>query len=536
MKKTTWWKSFALAPLAIAPVAVVGSCSIVKSFFEQNQEDVKAKGFGIWNNDTLDFASANFWNQADVQKATGKQFNIWKDLAAKGQSAKPTMETKVHFLDVGQADATLIEVLPKAGLTGLDKINNSFNILIDSGDFKTGTTENKEIHTPFYKTKLQPTLNQYLDGGRDKIDLFMFSHAHGDHIGQADLVINEFSKQGRSIVVNWGDIKQDSSGFKKMLGATMKNDLIYLDPFVENAIDLNRLLAIKEQDQDPTKASTIKPQVDDPFYQFIDPNNPLSKHYGANENAADPTTWKANGAKLLSLTPGANIINFAPDNFFAYLAPRSDYEPNQPNKSPNENSLNAIFKLANDQGDYRMIFTGDAEGHTHDDMLEAINEQSRFQDQNSKSKLSVDLYKVAHHGSTTEQSNNQSFLAQIAKPGTKMVIQANDNKTFSGSPTLKEQFFKNLDFITSANLKPTDLDQSVMITQNLGDINFIFNNANDLKNPDIITISRSQQQLAQFQLLKLKPGEKVTTNLATKYKPKENANRYDHYLYQPKKI
>ena len=521
MKKTTLWKSFALAPLAIAPVAIVASCSVVKSFFEQNQEDVKAKGFGIWNNDTLDFASANFWNQEDVQKATGNQFNIWKELAAKGQSAKATMETKVHFLDVGQADATLIEVLPKAGLTGLDKINNSFNILIDSGDFKTGTTDNKEIHSPFYKTKLQPTLKHYLNNGQDKIDLFMFSHAHGDHIGQADLVINEFAKQKQSIVVNWGDIKQDSSGFKKMLGATIKNELIYLDPFVENAIDLNRLLK-------------IEPQVNDPFYQFIDPKNPQSKVYGANENSADPTTWKANGAKLLSLTPGANIINFAPDNFFAYLAPRTDYEPNQPNKSPNENSLNAIFKLANDQGDYRMIFTGDAEGHTHDDMLEAINEQSRFQDQNPKHKLSVDLYKVAHHGSTTEQSNNQSFLAQIAKPGTKMVIQTNDNKTFSGSPTLKDQFFKNLDFVTSANLKPSDLDQTVMITQNLGDINFIFNNANNLKNPDIIIIDRKQQ--IEQQLLKLKTGEKMTTNAASKYQPKTNPNQYDHYLYQPKKF
>ena len=49
-----------------------------------------------------------------------------------------------------------------------------------------------------------------------------------------------------------------------MLATTIKNELVYLDPFVENALDINRLVDKKNQ-----------LNQDDPFSQFID--NP---HYG----------------------------------------------------------------------------------------------------------------------------------------------------------------------------------------------------------------------------------------------------------------
>ena len=214
------------------------------------------------------------------------------------------------------------------------------------------------------------------------------------------------------------------------------------------------------------------------------------------------------------MSPGANIINFAPDNFFAYLAPQIDYEPNKPNSSPNENSINAMLKLANNQSNYRMIFTGDAEGHTHEDMLQAIAEDSRFQDSDSNQKFGVDLYKVAHHGSTTEQSNNEEFLSSITKATTKFIIQTNDNKLFSNSPTLKTQFFKNL-LSAGKNNGINDLANVVYISQDLGDMIFKFDNRQNLQAPQTSFISR-QEQIKQKKLI-LKSGEEVTEDEAKLY-------------------
>ena len=514
IKKRHWWLSAGSIIAAASPVAVVASCAFIESFFQKDQEDAKKAGFGIWDNQTLDFASASFWNRPEVIKATGDQFNIWKDLALKGQSAKATMKTEVQFLDMGQADATLIQVLPQSDLKPSEMVANSFNILIDSGDFKTGANEkDQKIHTPFYNDKLKPTLQNALNSA-DKIDLFMFSHAHGDHIGQAAQVINDFAKEGQSIVINWGDIDQTSSGFRKMIATTIKKQLVYLDPFVENAIDIERIA--KDANLSDPKKSEI-------FSQFVNPKDPNSKTYGSFSDPNNVASWVANGNKLFKMSPSANIINFAPDNFFAYLAPQSDYEPKKLNKSENENSINAMFKLSNQSGSYRMIFTGDAEGHTHEDMLDAINTNSRFQDSDPNHKLSVDLYKVAHHGSTTEASNNQSFLTSILKPTTKFIIQTNDNKLFSGSPTLKPQFFKNLVAAANAN-NYQDIANLVYITQNLGDIIFKFDNSQDLQKPQITFINRNEQ-IKQSRLL-LKP-DKVTTNLASKY---QDGTKFEHLI------
>lgn len=529
--------------LALAQMTLISSCSINQRLLSPSEEAAKKQGFGLWDDKTLDLSSKDFWNNPDVKKAVGDQFNIWQEMVNKNEDLSKTLHTEVTFLDLGQADGTLIKVYPLPLVDREELNNNSFNILIDSGDFKAGTFVDKsdnqtKIHTPFYETKLKPTLNQLLDGGNDKIDLFMFSHAHGDHIGQADKAINDFSKKGQSIVINWGDIEQKSSGFKKLLGATIKNELIYLDPFVENAIDINRLVPPKDAPNAIERAKGSN--TDDPFYQFVDPKVDKKNLYGKADNASDLSTWKANGAKLFKMSPLQNIVTFAVDNFFAYLAPQKDYEPNRPNKSPNENSINAMLKLNNGKKAYRIIFTGDAEGHTHDDMLEAISQNPKFQDQYATTdadKIAVDMYKVAHHGSTTEQSNNETFLTTITKANTKFVIQTNDNRLFSDSPTLKAQFFKNLDAARDAKKLGNSLDESVFITQNLGDIRFIFTNYSDnLEYEDgwIKTFDRAEQDSTGR--LNLKKGQQMSNNPASLYKPDKKPEQFEHYIKKPKKM
>ena len=147
-------------------------------------------------------------------------------------------------------------------------------------------------------------------------------------------------------------------------------------------------------------------------------------------------------------------------------------------------------------------------------MLQAIAEDSRFQDSDSNQKFGVDLYKVAHHGSTTEQSNNEEFLSSITKATTKFIIQTNDNKLFSNSPTLKTQFFKNL-LSAGKNNGINDLANVVYISQDLGDMIFKFDNRQNLQAPQTSFISR-QEQIKQKRLI-LKSGEEVTEDEAKLY-------------------
>src|SRR5690625_1863177 len=73
----------------------------------------------------------------------------------------------VHFIDVGQADATLFQFTDK---------KEQFVILYDVGDW-----QGNEV-VPFLKNE-----------GITAIDLIIISHPHADHIGQLEDVINEFA-------------------------------------------------------------------------------------------------------------------------------------------------------------------------------------------------------------------------------------------------------------------------------------------------------------------------------------------------------
>ena len=63
---------------------------------------------------------------------------------------------------------------------------------------------------------------------------------------------------------------------------------------------------------------------------------------------------------LLKIVPRQTLISFSPQSYFSYLAPTFDYQPNQPNQSPNFNSINRYLKIDN----YRALFSGDSEGQT----------------------------------------------------------------------------------------------------------------------------------------------------------------------------
>lgn len=73
------------------------------------------------------------------------------------------LSTRVHFIDTGQSECMLIETKEKT-------------VLIDAGDLNCG----EEI-------------GQYLNGaGVSKIDLFVATHPHGDHVGSGKYIIENY--------------------------------------------------------------------------------------------------------------------------------------------------------------------------------------------------------------------------------------------------------------------------------------------------------------------------------------------------------
>lgn len=102
----------------------------------------------------------------------------------------------VHFIDVGQGDATL--------LAGPD-----FTILID-----TGRHDRNEV-VPYLKSV-----------GVEQIDLLIGTHPHADHIGQMDKVLQHFPVQE---VWMSGDI-HTSQTFERVLDAILDSDADYVEP------------------------------------------------------------------------------------------------------------------------------------------------------------------------------------------------------------------------------------------------------------------------------------------------------------------
>ncbi len=104
---------------------------------------------------------------------------------------------EVDYIDVGQADATLIQL-------------DGHNILIDAGDNATGTY-----------------LQDYLQSeGVTSIDLFVITHFHSDHCGGADVIINKFPVDKLMV----SDYYVDSASCRNVFSAASSKGLNYRTP------------------------------------------------------------------------------------------------------------------------------------------------------------------------------------------------------------------------------------------------------------------------------------------------------------------
>ncbi len=104
---------------------------------------------------------------------------------------------EVDYIDMGQADATLIQL-------------DGHNILIDAGDNATGTY-----------------LQNYLQSqGVTNIDLFVITHFHADHCGGADVIINKFPVDKLMV----SDYYVDSASCRNVFEAAAAKGLSYRTP------------------------------------------------------------------------------------------------------------------------------------------------------------------------------------------------------------------------------------------------------------------------------------------------------------------
>lgn len=106
---------------------------------------------------------------------------------------------EVHFIDVGQSDATLIK-------------NGDYAMLIDAGDNSMGTT-----------------VQNYLQKqGIERLEYLVLTHTDADHIGGADVVITKFDIGS----VFMGDYPKDNATYRDVLEALEYKELTWTTPQV----------------------------------------------------------------------------------------------------------------------------------------------------------------------------------------------------------------------------------------------------------------------------------------------------------------
>lgn len=122
----------------------------------------------------------------------------------------PTVsDMEVHYIDVGQGDATLVKA-------------DDHYMLIDAGDNSKGTT------VQLYLQKQ----------GVEKLDYLILTHTDADHIGGADVIVNKFDID----TVFLGDFKKDNDTYEDLMNAFSYKGLTYSIPSVGSEYQLGNAM------------------------------------------------------------------------------------------------------------------------------------------------------------------------------------------------------------------------------------------------------------------------------------------------------
>jgi len=241
---------------------------------------------------------------------------------------KPTGELKVYVLDVGPIEGDSILIVSPTGKS----------VLIDAGDAGKG----KVVLEALKRYKIE------------RVDYFIATHPHPDHIGAADEVMN---------------------GIK--VGAVIDNGVDLSTPVPEAPV--NKKGKGSKAAPPPPSKKKLKTAT-----SFFDEYAAALKQSGAQYEKAQP-------GKKYDLGGGAFLTVLAPSEPF--------FNKDQMKAGGNDTNANSIV-LRLDYGEFSMLFMGDAETQTEQRLLGK-------KDLDLKAKV----IKVAHHGS--KYATSEEFLKQV---------------------------------------------------------------------------------------------------------------------------
>lgn len=130
---------------------------------------------------------------------------ILSGCAVAGNEEDTTSEMEVHFIDVGQGDATLVKA-------------DGHYMLIDAGENDKGTA------VQLYLQKQ----------GVEKLDYLILTHTDSDHIGGADVIITKFDIDNIFI----GDYEKRNNTYEDVMGAIEYRYMSYSMPEVGSKYQL----------------------------------------------------------------------------------------------------------------------------------------------------------------------------------------------------------------------------------------------------------------------------------------------------------
>ena len=246
----------------------------------------------------------------------------------RSRAPKPSGELQVHVLDVGPIEGDSILIISPTGKAAL----------IDTGD----TGKGKLVLDALKRYQVE------------RLDYFIATEPHSDHIGGADEVLN---------------------GVK--VGTVIDNGVDLSTPAPEAAA------SPKGKGAKAKATPTPPPLKKGAVTAFFDKYQAAVKQSGAQYEKAQP-------GKKYDLGGGAILTVIAPSEPF--------FTKEQMKAGGNEINANSIV-LRLDYGDFSMLFMGDAEAQTEQRLLSKDVE------------LKANVLKVAHHGS--KYATSEEFVKRV---------------------------------------------------------------------------------------------------------------------------
>lgn len=308
--------------------------------------------------------------------AAGGAFYKWGLPWLRSRPPKPTGELQVHVLDVGPIEGDSILIVSPGGKS----------VLIDAGDAGKG----KVILDALKRYKVE------------KLDYFIATHPHPDHIGGADEVMNGIKVA--TVIDNGVDLSTPPPAAPPTKGKGAK----------------------AKPTPTPAKKSRTKT-----VRNFFDEYKEAIEKVGAEHEKAEP-------GKKYDLGGGAILTVLAPSEPF--------FTRDQMKAGGNDTNANSIV-LRLDYGDFSMLFMGDAESQTEDRLMGKDIELNS---------LKAKVIKIGHHGS--KYATSEHFLKRV-QPEAAIISDGAWNRY--GHPAQSV-----LDRLKAANVKVyrTDLQGEITIT------------------------------------------------------------------------